>query len=254
MIDKSKSKKYSNEINLLLREGMDADQHISINDIYAYIEKDIDLIYELYKPYLRHVSECPKGQINLESNFGQDIKRLLSQENLSLLEFGCWNGLGSTKLSSSSTSNQVFSVELNPFMVATAVKNLQPFPSNLTLIYGKILDTDSLKINLASSFFSLEFENESVALGALIEIILLKSAPNVLRMLPKEVDCLLLDGGGFMTFEEFLLLESRITKYIFLDDIGSIKSRRIYEVLGDSVDWKVEAIYSDRESAIFKKR
>lgn len=55
--------------------------------------------------------------------------------------------MGSTKLASQSTCSSVISVELNPFMVSTAVKNLQPFPNNLQLIYGKILETNKFLID-----------------------------------------------------------------------------------------------------------
>jgi hypothetical protein len=147
----------------------------------------------------------------------------------------------------------VTSVELNPFMISTTLKNLQPFPENLNLIWGKILESNNFKINLSESFLSDEFQNPSVYLGALIEVILLQCAPNVLRLLPDRVDCILLDGGGFMTFEEFAILNKRADKYLFLDDINSVKCSKIYNELTSSREWNLKSIYQDRNSAIFER-
>lgn len=197
--------------------------------------------------------EYPKGQINLESCFGLEIQEILSSNNLTLLEFGCWNGMGSTKLASESTRSSVISVELNPFMISTAVKNLQPFPNNVKLIWGKILETNNFLVDLNESFLSNEFRNVNTYLGALVEVILLHSAPNVLPLIPSVVDCILLDGGGFMTFEEFLILKDRADKYLFLDDINSVKCSRIFEELSSSSEWRLKSMYADRASAIFER-
>ena len=253
MIDSKKSEELFNSLNEIFISKSNNDGYIKIDQLYKLIQADINLLLDLYKPYLKHVLEYPKGQINLESEFGRDIHKLLKSDNLSLLEFGCWNGLGSTKLAAESTSAPVISIELNPFMISTTVKNLQPFPRNLNVIWGKILEVDNFSINLKESFFADEFKNPNVYLGALIEVILLNSAPNVIKLLPEKIDCILLDGGGFMTFEEFLILKDRAEKYLFLDDINSVKCLKIYTVLSNSKGWSLKSRYDDRNSAIFMR-
>lgn len=42
-------------------------------------------------------------------------------------------------------------------------------------------------------------------------------APNVLEYLPQKIDFLILDGGEFTSYYEYLILKNR-SKYIFLDD------------------------------------
>ena len=242
-----------NSLNRIFVKNADENGRISIQTLYDLIKNDINSIFKLYQPYLKHVMEYPKGQINLESYFGREIQEILSSNNLALLEFGCWNGMGSTKLATESTCSSIISVELNPFMVSTAVKNLQPFPNNLKLIWGKILETNNFLIDLNESFLSNEFKNLNTYLGALVEVILLHSAPNILKLLPNTIDCILLDGGGFMTFEEFLILKDRADKYLFLDDINSVKCSRIFLELSNSSEWSLKSKYSDRASAIFER-
>lgn len=86
-----------------------------------------------------------------------------------------------------------------------------------------------------------------------MEVILLHSAPNVLKLLPDTIDFILLNGGGFMTFEEFLILKDRARNYLFLDDIDSVKCSRIFLELSNSAEWSLKSKYSDRSSAIFER-
>jgi len=236
-----------------IRVLQDANGTVYLDDIYQYIGSNFENIFQSYQPYLHHVFNYPTGQILPGSEFGDAIQKILSDKNLSILEFGCWNGLGSTRLCTEATKGKVYSIELNPFMVATCLKNLQPFPSNLNLIFGKVLNTEKLKIDADNSFLSPEFSDRDVTLGGLVEVILLKSAPNVLSLLPSKVDCLLLDGGGFMTYDKFSLLQKRCRKYLFLDDINSEKSAKIFASLEDAKDWELILRCQDRAAAIFKR-
>ena len=236
-----------------IRTLQDTNGVVYLDDIYQYISCNIEDIFQSYKPYLQHVFNYPTGQILPGSEFGDAIQKILSDRNLSILEFGCWNGLGSTRLCAEATKGKVYSIELNPFMVATCVKNLQPFPSNLNLIFGKVLNTENLKIDVEDSFLSLEFSDRDVTLGGLVEVVLLKSVPNILSLIPPKLDCLLLDGGVFMSFDEFLLLHRRFSKYLFLDDTSSSKCAKIYEFLDSSKDWELALKCQDRAAAIFKR-
>ena len=244
---------FTQELKLRLQRLQDINGAVYLQDVYDVIVENSNDLLALYKPYLEFVSKSTRGQVNPDSQFGGAIKSLLSSENLSMLEFGTWNGLGSTKLCAHSTRAEVYSVELNSFMIATSIKNLQPFPSNLNIVFGKILNPSLFKIDLRDTFFSHEFENPDILLGALIEVILIKSAPYILDLLPSKVDCLLLDGGGFMTFNEFLILQDRCTRYLCLDDIDGVKSRKIFDVLVNSSNWILKLKCTDRAAAIFQR-
>jgi hypothetical protein len=57
-----------------------------------------------------------------------------------------------------------------------------------------------------------------------------KNCPNVFTEIPLEIDLLLLDGGEFSTYSEWLILKDR-TKIVCLDDTGELKTKQIYDEL-----------------------
>jgi hypothetical protein len=54
------------------------------------------------------------------------------------------------------------------------------------------------------------------------------NVPNILESIPPKFDLLVLDGGEFTTFNDYLVLRKRC-KYLFLDDINVRKNRLCFQ-------------------------
>jgi hypothetical protein len=92
------------------------------------------------------------------------------------------------------------------------------------VIYGRIveiqeLDGDSLNTN-EKEWFLADSKN-------------IESAPNVIGNLPDQIDVLLLDGGEFSSFAEYLNLRDRGVKWLILDDVNIRKNKK---VLADALE------------------
>jgi hypothetical protein len=87
-------------------------------------------------------------------------------------------------------------------------------------IYGSIVTLEELdNQNLSAdeeSWFKQDAESTLVA-------------PLVEKFIPEQIDLLLLDGGEFSTYAEFKKLESRVRKWIILDDTRTRKCMKILE-------------------------
>ena len=55
----------------------------------------------------------------------------------------------------------------------------------------------------------------------------MSTAQNVLGWLPQQIDVLLLDGGEFSSYSEYLFLKDRGVKWLILDDVNVRKNRRV---------------------------
>ena len=64
--------------------------------------------------------------------------------------------------------------------------------------------------------------------------------PNVLNTIPCEIDLLILDGGEFSTYKEWLLLKDR-TRYVVMDDTLTLKCTRIRREILKNPNYKVLA-------------
>jgi hypothetical protein len=141
-----------------------------------------------------------------------------------IVEIGTWNGLGSTvclltgfqERRGASTAN-FLSLEANLDMYNEAKKNLGD-PWSESLIWGSIVDPDMLD----TSDLSHDEVNWMVADKDSIA-----AAPFVLDNLPPSIDLLLLDGGEFSSWAEFVTLKDRLSKWLFLDDTHVRKNRAV---------------------------
>ena len=70
-----------------IRVLQDANGTVYLDDIYQYIGSNFENIFQSYQPYLHHVFNYPTGQILPGSEFGDAIQKILSDKNLSILEF-----------------------------------------------------------------------------------------------------------------------------------------------------------------------
>lgn len=180
------------------------------------------------------------GQINLGTIWGDFIYNLTKREDIkTIVEIGTWNGEGSTmcviqSVIDNNLEREFFSLELYPEMYEKAKLFLTEFSPYITLLWGRIIDFDEVywfdhtKINFETDTHArLYFEKD---------LSYLKSTPNVLEKIPEQIDLLILDGGEYSTYPEWLKLKDRV-KIVVLDDSNILKTKKIREEILESNDF-----------------
>ena len=165
----------------------------------------------------------PLGQINLGTERGQIIKDLASMPTVkTIVEIGTWNGYGSTQCVLAGIKDkkgcEFYTIEVNKEMYQKALRSDPKLPY-VHFINGRIIEVDD--------FISEEYwppaQSHNLSKWLPISIKDHDEVDNVLHMLPKNIDFLILDGGEFSTRAEWEILRDR-TKFVFLDDTEALKN------------------------------
>jgi hypothetical protein len=192
------------------------------------------------------------GQINSNTERGKILIKTINQKNYeTIVEIGCWNGLGSTSciLENIKEDTKFFSLESNPNFYKIAKKNLLNFLDKFTLLNGSIVTKD--EVENYTSDMQLE-EPRKTWLKEDLEN--LDMCEFVLEKLPKKIDLLILDGGEFSTYLEWQKLKD-ITNTVILDDIREIKTKKIFDELKiDDTYQMIEYSHEGNGFAIFEKK
>jgi hypothetical protein len=188
-----------------------------------------------------------KGHILENSLFADFINSIVQEYSpKNIVEIGTWKGLGSTKriidaIIDNNLNSNFISLETNKTFYNEAKENLRGYTNYVNLIYGRIveiIDVENFVLSHQLTYQEQGWFNEDIS-----NLIL---TPNVITSIPAEIDFLLLDGGEFSTYSEWLKLKDR-SKIIALDDTNTTKCKKIkaeilsgkyphYEVLIDSND------------------
>jgi hypothetical protein len=151
----------------------------------------------------------------------------------SIVEVGTLDGTGSTKIiieelaikARSSRAVQLLTIEANKAAHELAIANIGRPEIPVQIIHGSLIHVDSplllVGLNQQESFW---FQNDANTRFA--------NVPNILEYLPAQFDLLVLDGGEFTTFNDYLVLRNRCT-YLFLDDINVRKNRLVFKTALD---------------------
>jgi hypothetical protein len=182
------------------------------------------------------------GQINLGTTEGDFIYNLSKREDVNtIVEIGTWNGLGSTmcvinSIIDSKKNKNFVSIELYPHMFNDAKFHLRDHLQYVTLLNGKIIEFDDVY------WFDhniIDLENDAHAnLYYKSDMEYLKNGVNVLDQLPEKIDLLILDGGEYTTYPEWVKLKDR-TKIVVLDDSRILKCSRIRQEIIESGNYKI---------------
>ena len=78
----------------------------------------------------------------------------------------------------------------------------------------------------------------------IINILRYKKIKNVVTQIPNEIEILLLDGGEFSGFADFVNLHTR-SKFIVLDDVGSFKQHNVLGFINKNKE-NFEIIYDSK--------
>lgn len=180
--------------------------------------------------------QMSQGQITEGSQRCNIIKKSIAEYNpKTILEIGTWKGLGSTKCILDVISDDVdfYSLESNKDFFNTAKNNLSSYSHKFKQIFGRIIDIDEV----------IEFSN-SITLTSQQKVWLeedlknFQNCENVIDLLPKKIDMILLDGGEFSTYPEWEKLKNRC-QLILLDDINVLKCEKIYSELINNPEYKL---------------
>lgn len=187
-----------------------------------------------------------QGQVLNGSQFGMWIdKTITDYKPNTIVEIGTWKGLGTTKrIIDSIEKNQItptfISLESNLSFFETATRNLKDKLNTVKLIRGRIVGEEEIE-----SFLSKNEITEQMMGWLRSDLNDYVSCENVLNQIPETIDFLLLDGGEFSTYHEWMVLKER-TKIIALDDTLTLKCKQIREELLNDENYKVIIDSSDR--------
>ena len=201
------------------------------------------------------------GQISPESSLGSLLTFYASQDMYKYwVEIGSWNGLGSTlcilngfkeKLEQ---NPKLLSFELDPVMFNVANENLKEHPafSCVTFLNNK-LDSKNLEFpseediseeDKKSPHYIIHFDREKT-LWNLAKGISLPFSPHAI----------LLDGGEYSGYLDWLSIDKTNLKLIFLDDTNCYKNTKVVEELDKNSEWNCIKKSSERNGfAVYLKR
>lgn len=195
-----------------------------------------------------------QGQVLDGSQFGMWIDKTITEyKPNTIVEIGTWKGLGTTKrIIDSIEKNQItptfISLESNLSLYEIATINLKDKLNTVKLVRGRIVDKEDVE-----SFLSKNQITEQMKGWLRSDLNDYMNCENVLNQIPETIDFLLLDGGEFSTYHEWIALKER-TKIVALDDTLTLKCKQIREELLNDENYKVIIDSSDRNGfAIFIK-
>lgn len=165
----------------------------------------------------------PNGQMSIKDEVGRILYAICGlSENRTIVEIGTWNGLGSSAIiaravTSGKQNAHVYGLEIFEKRVKQSEINLRKYKF-FSVIHGRIVDVEDLD--------STQLREEEIEWFA-SDLQNMSTAKNVLGLLPQQIDVLLLDGGEFSSYSEYVFLKDRGVKWLILDDVNVRKNRRV---------------------------
>jgi hypothetical protein len=182
------------------------------------------------------------GQINLGTPYGNLIYDLTRREDVNtIVEIGTWNGEGSTmcvikSLMDLKIKKEFISLELYPDMYEKANLFLSKYKDYVTLLNGRIIEyEDAFWFDHNSINF---MSDEHARLYYKKDLVYLKTTIDVFEKIPEKIDLLILDGGEYTTYPEWVKLKDR-TKIVVLDDSKILKCSKIRQEILDSGNYQI---------------
>tara|TARA_Y100000389_G_C17447604_1_gene512579 strand:+ start:1444 stop:2166 length:723 start_codon:yes stop_codon:yes gene_type:complete len=197
--------------------------------------------YLNYKNYTKLKSnlKISSGQV-VETNLKFEIQKLLNSNNFqNIVEIGTWNGLGSTKMIIDLVKNRkskinFFSVESDKLCYKTSKKNLKFDLNFVKLVLGRVYEMDDLRYVTKDSIYDFGYDSHQYEWW-IQDLRRYKKTQNIIHKLPSKIDILLLDGGEFSTYADFLVLHTR-SNYLILDDTKTYKQYHVLNFIKDNID------------------
>ena len=164
------------------------------------------------------------GQINRGSILGEKIFNLSRQQDVqTIVEIGTWNGMGSTKCIYDAvlgSNKEVWSLECNETRHNEAKLNLGIIPNNFNLVLGTIVTADELEPLMDG----LE-RQDGLKTWLMEDLRWIRESQCLIDEIPEKIDLLIIDGGEFSGYMEFIKLWERC-RYIIIDDTKASKHEK----------------------------
>jgi hypothetical protein len=197
------------------------------------------------------------GQLTLNTIIGNFLyNSALNDEYTNFLEIGTWNGLGSTKcfiegFKKRTSEYKFYSLECNKDKASYAA-NLYKNIKNVFILNEVLLNNMPNDIN---TIFPELLINEQLSYWNKIDFENMKDKPLFLNRLdiPIFFDIILLDGGEFTTWYEYLLLKDK-SKVLILDDCNTNKCKKIVDDIIHSNLWNIIFKSTERNGVFACKR
>ena len=200
------------------------------------------------------------GQISRTTRSGELIYSLSSdKDNLVFVETGTWNGQGSTKcfmdaLFKRNDDSILYSIESHKVYYDQAKHYWDPITfsykkEKLKLMLGRIIEPeDILSIEeIEASQVTPTHPDWKVWHATDIKFYNNPECKNINNELPKNIDVLLLDGGEFSSYAEYVNLKDR-TKILLLDDTNVLKNHKVKQEILLSDEWSLLLDYSNERN------
>ena len=210
----------------------------------------------------------PNGQVDIRTKFGHLLAEYAELPAINIiLEVGTWKGNGTTaciveglrrKLERNSDlfahffsieTNQKFLMEANRLWMPKALPFLQ-------LLYGRLhsnglLSRDEIEkdpqFESIQTHYNLWYEQDKrdYAAAPLIDS----------KYLPNQIHMIVLDGGEFSSYADWLILKQKHPLVVALDDTNVMKNYKVYEELLKDPAWEKRHGNDDRHGwAIFVRK
>jgi len=202
-----------------------------------------------------------QGQINRGSKLGELIYDLCKQDDIkTIVEIGTWNGLGTTKcihdsiVENNKKEYEVYSIESNEKYYNMAINNLSKL-KNFNIILGRIIEVeDLLDINNSEDKFFNLYDKKTQNTWLVEDVNNYKNIPNILNILPENIDLLILDGGEFSSLSEYNILKDRC-KYFVLDDTNVLKNHEVANIMRNNKNYEIlHDEINDRNGFLISKK
>jgi len=186
-----------------------------------------------------------KGQMK-DPQLKNKLSDLISTNNVkNIVEIGTWNGLGSTTMlleviKNSGKNINFYSIESDLLCFKAAKKNLKNNLEDVNLILGRVHDIDSLNYVDKNTIIDYGYGEKEFE-WFIQDLRRYKKIKNVSSQIPNKIDLLLLDGGEFSGYADFLALYSK-SKFIVLDDCNKFKQHNVLSFIKENSD-NFELIY-----------
>jgi hypothetical protein len=198
-----------------------------------YLEPDVFLQY--YGPMT--------GQIRRGTPFGDLIYSFASDPKgpREWLDVGSWNGKGTTQcildgFKDAECLKHVVSLEAHPLMFPVAQENLKAHPaaSSLTL-RNEVLSFPGAEAHFAPR--STDPSDSHYILYYETEYEIWKNGKPV--QLPYRPDAVVLDGGEYSGYIDWLAIPKENLRVVFLDDVACVKNKRVREEILANPAWRL---------------
>jgi len=181
------------------------------------------------------------GEVTRNTILGNNIYQLILNNNFeNIVEIGGWDGTGTTQciidalVDSNNLSCNVYSVELDENRHMQAVTNFKNcMCKSINFLNGSLHGGD-MDISHAKAYINMHQEEfkqqqkDNFNIFFKQNLKLLANCKSMKNKLPTNIDLLILDGGEYTTYHEYITFTTDFSvKYLALDDANMLKSKYI---------------------------